>query len=162
MRTDERGVGTGETADTDATIEKLNKLLRGELSAVETYEQAIDKIAGSEEDVNATTLEECKRSHEERAEMLRQQVLRLGGEPSESSGPWGGFARLVEGGARVLGVKPAIAALEEGEDHGKRLYADVADDVAPSTREFIRASLLPEQERTHAALSALKHRLRGH
>lgn len=144
------------TGDVEKTIDALNKLLRGELSAIETYEQALGRLGGSE---LARELEECKRSHEERAEMLRQQVVRLGGEPSESSGAWGGFARLVEGGAKVFGDKAAIAALEEGEDHGLRLYRDEMDDLEASARDLVARSLLPEQERTHRAMSTLKHRL---
>lgn len=140
----------------DAVTDILNKFLRGELSAVETYRQALERLGTS---ACATDLTENLRSHEQRVEMLRNQVVRLGARPSEGSGPWGSFAKLIEGGAKLLGEKAAIAALEEGEDHGLKLYRDRSDleklDLA--TRDFVERSLLPEQERTHRTTSALKH-----
>jgi hypothetical protein len=146
----------GGAVDRDTITGILNKFLRGELSAVETYRQALERLDTS---TCATDLAENKRSHEQRVEMLRNQVVRLGGNPSEGSGPWGSFAKLVEGGAKLFGEKAAISALEEGEDHGLKLYRDRSDleklDLA--TRDFVERSLLPEQERTHRTASALKH-----
>ncbi len=153
MRT-ESNVRSGGV-DAETTIDTLKKFLRGELSAVETYGQALGKLARTEV---APQLEECKRSHEQRAEMLRQQVVRLGGEIPQSSGPWGAFAKLVEGGAKILGERAAIAALEEGEDHGLRLYRDNLSKLDARACAVVDQSLLPEQERTHRVMSALKHR----
>jgi hypothetical protein len=152
----ESDVTKGGAVDADAVTDILNKFLRGELSAVETYRQALERLATS---TCAAELGENKRSHEQRVEMLRNQVARMGGKPSESSGPWGGFARLVEGGAKIFGEKAAIAALEEGEDHGLKLYRNRSDieKLDLSTRDFVERSLLPEQERTHRTASALKH-----
>jgi rubrerythrin len=152
----ENDVTKGGAVDADAVTGILNKFLRGELSAVETYRQAIERLAASP---FAADLIENKRSHEQRVEMLRTQVVRLGGQCSEDSGAWGSFAKLVEGGAKVFGEKAAIAALEEGEDHGLKLYRSNSDiaklDLA--TRDFVERSLLPEQERTHRTTSRIKH-----
>jgi hypothetical protein len=145
-------LGTSNSSQTD----QLNSFLRGEISAVETYRQAIDKLSSS---VNVLTLRECMRSHENRVALLTQEVSRLGGEPSTSSGPWGAFAKLIEGGAKVFGEKAAIAALEEGEDHGRNDYRRDLDKLSTGVRQFVQAHLLPEQERTHRALSNLKHSL---
>ena len=76
--------------------------------------------------------------------------------PSSFLFRWGGFAKLVEGGAKLFGKSAATAALEEGEDHGKRLYSDNVDELSPEVRNFIRSQIMPEQQRTHDALSALK------
>jgi hypothetical protein len=145
---------TGKNTSNDAMIDSFNKLLRGELSAVETYGQALERLRDS---AFVAELAECRRSHEERVELLRQQVIRLGGKPSDSSGPWGGFAKLVEGSAKLFGEKSALAALEEGEDHGLRLYRDEIGKLDVVTRDIVERSLLPAQERTHGVLSALKH-----
>jgi hypothetical protein len=145
---------TGGTVDNDTAVGTLNKLLRGELSAVETYGQALERLRDSS---FVAELAECRRSHEERVELLRQQVVRLGGKPSPGSGPWGGFAKLVEGGAKLFGEKAALSALEEGEDHGLRLYRNEANDLDPLSRDIVERSLLPAQERTHQVLSTLKH-----
>ena len=135
-------------------VETLNDLLRGEISAVETYRQAIDRLSASP---NRVELEQCKRSHELRVNQLREQVVRLGGQPAQGSGAWGTFAKLVEGSAKLFGEKAAIAALEEGEDHGLKLYRDDMAKLDAVTRVLVERDLLPEQERTHSALSALKH-----
>jgi len=152
----ESDVSRSGAVDADAVTGILNKFLRGELSAVETYRQALERLGTS---TCATDLMENNRSHEQRVEMLRNQIVRLGGIPSDDSGPWGSFAKLVEGGAKLFGEKAAIAALEEGEDHGLKLYRNNSDveklDLA--TRDFVERSLLPEQERTHRTASRLKH-----
>lgn len=137
----------------ETIINTLNGFLRGEISAVETYSQAIEKLRSSSA---AIELEQCRRSHEERVEKLRRQITQLGGEPSQESGPWGAFAKLFEGGAKVFGEKAAIAALEEGEDHGLRLYKGDLDKLDATTRAFVETDLLPAQERTHSFLSTLK------
>jgi hypothetical protein len=138
----------------DNDIDHLNSFLRGELSAVETYNQAIQKLAG--EPAVVTSLQQSRGSHMRRAEMLRSEIRRLGGEPADGSGLWGGFAKLVEGGAKVFGKKAAVAALEEGEDHGRDDYKRDLDDLSPQVRMFVQSQLVPEQQRTHDALSQLK------
>lgn len=140
-------------ATTNANVDQLNSFLRGEISAVETYRQAIDKLNGSS---NAAMLETWKRSHESRVALLRDRITSLGGTPADGSGPWGAFAKLIEGGAAVLGEKVAISALEEGEDHGLHDYqADIAK-VDDATRAFLTEKILPEQQKTHNGLRDLK------
>src|SRR5438067_12012282 len=95
------------------TIDKLNTLLRGEISAVETYRQAVEKI---DEPGLQERLKDIQGDHGRRAQRLRQRIEQLGGSPAESSGPWGTFAKMVEGTATITGDKNAIGALEEGED----------------------------------------------
>jgi demethoxyubiquinone hydroxylase (CLK1/Coq7/Cat5 family) len=136
------------------SVDTLNELLRGEISAVETYRQALEKLANSP---SRAELEDCQRSHEMRVQKLREQVVQLGGRPDETSGAWGTFARLIAGGAKAFGEKAAIAALEEGEDHGLRLYKGDIDKLDPASRALVEQDVLPAQERTHRSLSTLKH-----
>ncbi len=140
----------------NTTVDKLNSFLRGEISAVETYRQALEKLNDKPE---AATLSDCMRSHESRVQLLRQEIRRRGGDPAEGSGPWGAFAKLVEGGARVLGEKAAIAALEEGEDHGRDDYQRDVKALDSEARSFVEQNIVPEQVRTHRALSQLKKQL---
>ena len=144
-------MNTENTAD--RSIKKLNGLLRGEISAVESYRQAMDRIVDGQARVQ---LEECARSHRERVQALRDEISRMGGTPSKDSGPWGAFAKLVEGAAKPFGDKAAIAALEEGEDHGLADYRREIPDLDTESRRLVENRLLPEQERTHRALSSLK------
>ncbi len=144
---------------TKSSVDQLNSFLRGELSAVETYRMALDKLdAGSPARIE---VESAMQSHQQRVTLLKDAVIQLGGKPAESSGPWGAFAKAVEGAARVFGDKAAIAALEEGEDHGLKDYKNGIDDkdLDAQARTIVSGQLLPEQQRTHARLSALKKQL---
>ena len=89
-------------------IEQLNNLLEGEISAVETYTQCIDELDDAS---MVAQLHHLKRSHEERRGALQRRIEMLGGQPAQSSGAWGSFAKLVEGGATTLGTKAAVSAL---------------------------------------------------
>lgn len=140
-----------QTQNTSVSV--LNSLLRGEISAVETYRQALEKVEAAPV---RSQLQDCMQSHARRVDVLRQQIQSLGGEPSEGSGVWGAFAKAVEGGAKAFGEKAAIAALEEGEDHGRKEYREELDKLDDMTRAFVQSRLVPEQERTHNALSQLK------
>jgi uncharacterized protein (TIGR02284 family) len=141
-----------ETQTNETDVKRLNSLLRGELSAVETYDQCIEKI---DDGPITQQLQTLKSSHSMRVQKLASRIRQLGGTPDQSSGAWGSFAKLVEGGAKVFGEKAAIAALEEGEDHGNEEYEEI-EDLTPGTRQFVEAELVPEQQRTHDVLSQLK------
>jgi uncharacterized protein (TIGR02284 family) len=144
---------------TKTNIDELNKLLRGELSAVETYQMALDKLDPAS--TARTELSSCMASHQQRVMMLRDAIVALGGTPVSSSGPWGAFAKAVEGTAKVFGDKAAIAALEEGEDHGLKDYKRELDDtdLDPQARRIVADQLLPAQQQTHFQLSSLKKRM---
>jgi uncharacterized protein (TIGR02284 family) len=155
--TEERIMAIGQSYETKANekiIDTLNSYLRGELSAVETYRQALVKI---EDEFLRASLHELSQSHQHRVSVLRSRIAQLGGDAAQSSGMWGGFAKLVEGGAKTFGIKAALAALEEGEDHGMRMYRDDTDDLDASLQALVLNELLPEQQRSHDQMSNLKH-----
>jgi demethoxyubiquinone hydroxylase (CLK1/Coq7/Cat5 family) len=137
-------------------VDALNSFLRGEISAVETYRQAIGSIS---DDGLRSQLEACQRDHEERVAAIRERIEKLGGKPAEGSGPWGLFAKAVQGGAALIGEKAAIQVLEEGEDHGLADYQRDVAQVHGEARRFVRMELLPKQKRTHERLSKLKRTL---
>ncbi len=147
---------TNQHIEGSSPADQLNSFLRGEIAAVQTYRQAIEKLRDS---AHVLTLRDCMRSHEQRVTALTLEIRRLGGEPAAGSGAWSTFAKLVEGGAKAFGEKAAIAALEEGEDHGRNDYRRDIDKLSVDARRFVQANLLTEQERTHRALSNLKHSL---
>jgi len=140
-------------------VEQLNSFLRGEIAAVETYRQAIDKVTDASVRLQ---LEHCRRSHQQRADLLKDRILRVGGAPADGSGVWGAFAKLVEGGAMVFGDKAAIDVLEQGEDHGLKDYRSHLDGLESDERFFVEQELLPGQEQTHSAMSTLKHEAQVH
>lgn len=139
------------------TIDQLNAFLRGEISAVETHKQAIDKLGKSQ---HVATLRDNLASHEARVTKLRDEIKKYGGTPSEGSGIWGTFAKMVEGGAAAFGEKAAIAALEEGEDHGRDDYKAALDKATPPLRETVQW-LFDQQLKSHDVISNLKRRMRA-
>ncbi len=137
-------------------VEHLNSFLRGEISAVETYRQALGHVS---DDRLRAALEDCRKDHEQRVQSLREHIEKLGGTPADGSGVWGVFAKVVQAGADTLGEKAAIQALEEGEDHGLNDYQRDLKDVHGEARRLVRMELLPAQKRTHERLSRLKRTL---
>jgi uncharacterized protein (TIGR02284 family) len=138
------------------SVDQLNSFLRGEISAVETYRQALDSLDKS---AYRPQLTECKQSHEQRVALLTQQIRGLGGEPADSSGAWGAFVKLIEGGAAAMGDKAAIAVLEEGEDHGNADYSRDLEKLDPGVRAMVVQQIVPMQRQTHAKMSGLKKQL---
>lgn len=131
---------------TPESLEKLSECLRGEISAVQTYELALHNLEVTE---IAGALRQLRDSHDRRVALIRDRIRAWGAVPKDTSGVWGAFARLIQRGADLFGDRAAISALEEGEDHGLKLYTEDLDDVDLDTREFIRHELLPDQRRTH-------------
>ncbi len=136
-------------------INHLNSFLRGELAAVETYRMALEKLDAASG--GYTDVVNCLRSHERRGNLLRNAIVQAGGAPASGAGAWGMFAKAVEGSARVFGNDAAIAALEEGEDHGLADYKRDLKDLDVAARSLIETEILPEQVATHRAMSVLKH-----
>ncbi len=132
--------------------EKLNNLLKGELSAVETYDMALERVTDPEATI---VLSNCRNCHADRVEKLTQVVTSLGAEPTTESGAWGAFAKLVEAGAVVLGEIPAVGALKEGEDQGLDTYRHVLAHTDEVSGQFVASDLLPAQELTQRAITAL-------
>lgn len=137
-------------------IEQLNSFLKGELSAVETYRQCIEKM----DDASVVLqLQKLQASHAQRVFLLTEKIRALGGMPAGDSGVWGSFAKLVEGGSKLFGKAAAISTLEEGEDHGKKDYLKDVGELSPTVRSFVENQIIPEQLRTHDALSSLQERV---
>lgn len=140
----------------EQTVDVLNSFLRGEISAVETYRQAIEKV---EQPNVKVQLQDCMQSHAQRVTILSDQIRTLGGAPSTSSGIWGTFAKVIEGGAKTFGERAAVAALEEGEDHGRNDYKRDISKLDTSARQLVESRIVPEQLRTHDKMSSLKKAL---
>lgn len=130
-------------------IEQLSSFCRGEMSAVESYERAI-KV--TQEGWVLLQLRENLASHDERVRLLRQRILDLGGDPPESSGPWGAFAAAIEGMAAVIGEQAALSILEEGERHGLADYRSDLENLDRESQHLIVTQIIPQQIKTHMSL----------
>lgn len=149
-------MATAQDANTK-NIDQLNSFLRGEMSAVETYRIALEKLDASSTYRNQ--LETCRASHLARVTKLQEKIRQLGGKPSDTAGAWGAMVGAIETSAAMLGDKVAVAALEEGEDHGLRDYRIDLDSLSGETRQLVMTELIPKQAETHRMLSDLKLRL---
>lgn len=140
---------------TDTRTDTCNALLRGELSAIETYTQAIEKFADTSVD---SPLGRIRTDHEASAASLRELIGECGGDYATSSGPWGSFATAVEGVATLFGESPALTILQQGEEHGISEYEDALadDDLDMSVKQLIREELLPAQRAHLVALERCK------
>ncbi len=134
---------TTTTSTTD--VNALNALLRGEMSAIETYRQALEK-AGTEP--GAQDLHRFAKDHRDAADQLWRHVEQHGGKPSEGSGAWGSWAKTVEGTAKLFGNAAALKALKEGEEHGLKDYQSALDnkDMAPECLTLIRGLIAKQSE----------------
>lgn len=128
----------------ETITDTCNALLRGELSAIETYNQVIEKFGP---DAGESTLEGIRADHVANAESLRGLVGECGEKPATSSGPWGSFATTVEGVATLFGESPALMVLQQGEEHGIRQYEKALDDdeLSETVKDLIRDTFLPMQ-----------------
>lgn len=135
-----------QTTTTETTA--LNSLLRGEMSAIETYRQALEQLADSDEP-GVADLRALQRDHRDAADALWHHIEQHGDRPSEGSGPWGTFAKAVEGTARLFGNKAALKALKEGEEHGVKDYQDALENKElPADCQTLLRGLL-EKQRGH-------------
>lgn len=140
----------------EACTKVCNALLRGEISAMETYDQALEKFSTETE---SSVLREIKEDHARAAKALRENIIEMGGSPSDDSGAWGEFAKGVQGSAKLFGEQAAIAALEAGEKYGLKQYEDALkdDDVLPDCKSMIREQLIPRQRQHIAVLERLEN-----
>ena len=129
-----------------SAIATLNRLLRGELAAVQTYALALEKVG---EEPGAPALRAAMREHVEAVDALRDSIRSLGGEPTAGAGAWGVWTRFVGSASRLLGDNAAVKALREGEVLGLKDYEDALAEptLDPSSRALIGERLMPRLQR---------------
>ena len=75
--------------------------------------------------------------HKAAASSLQAQIRELEGTSAENSGAWGTWAKMVQGGANLLGKEAVLKALQVGEKNGEEDY-----------EEALRITELPADIRT--------------
>ena len=122
----------------------LSTLVKGELAAVQTYKQALEKVAGRES--VGTELRRLETDHEEALSVLQGHMTSVNAEVPTDAGLWGEWSKAVEGTAKMFGDKAAIKALKEGEEHGVHIYEDALRNqtLDAQIRGIIRSKLLPK------------------
>jgi len=126
----------------ECDIDALNSMLRGEMAAVETYTQAVGKF----DDLTVIAdLQKIRDEHSKAVRELRDLVIRFGGHPAESTGPWGAFTTAVTTTAKAIGPATVLAALIQGEEYGISEYESALENehIPPDCQRAIRTDLLP-------------------
>lgn len=153
--TEVKKVRTGMTTEKlEVKSHTLNKLIRGELAAVESYDTALKKIENSDEKMKLQTI---RNTHQDAADKLKVFVAQKEKKEVKDSGIWGDVTKTYEGGASLLGNKTAVKALSQGEEHGlKEFRTALKDEKLPrEIRQMIETQLIPNQERNLKTLKSL-------
>ena len=129
--------------------ESLNKLLRGEIAAVESYDQALERF---DDTTLASDLVRIRNEHRKAVQELTACVDDKGTMPETTSGGWGQIVKAVETTALLLGTTTAIKALKKGEAFGIKEYEKAihGPNLDSECKSLIRNKLLPRQ-RTHVS-----------
>jgi hypothetical protein len=144
-----------DTTDPDVLrLDLLADFCKEELAAVQTYERALT-LAPLQK--HSDVLGRCHGSHARRVHQLQQRIAAHGGRAPESAGVWSSLVTVLETAAATISENLAILLLEEAEDRGVRRYRERLDELDAGSREFMLEWIVPAQNMTHAAMSALKH-----
>lgn len=138
----------GPESETDA----LNSLVGAEISAVETYNHALQRVKDSE---ILPIIEECRNSHALNIERLRRRIAALGGSPVESGGIISGIAQFAEDGASLFGDEASVAVLVGVENYLMKQYQAHMYSLDLESWAVLQEDLLPAQERTNQTANLL-------
>jgi len=129
-------------------VKTIEKLLKEELSAMETYQQALDKFKVTGGQFMTNSLTPIMGAHRVAVSSLEALITKLGGTPQKGTGVWGSWAKLVLEGASLLGKQSTVKVLLEGEKIGEGDYQEALKDVTLSSelRTLIETKLLPAQQ----------------
>jgi hypothetical protein len=130
----------------------MNRLLRHELTAIETYQCVIDTFDGQ----LATQLKPLLEGHQRRAAYINDYLLALGKKRNHKVGFWGVLMSMTDSSGTLLDLQTVLAALSEMEGHGVSDYRRELCHLDDLTRVQVEAELLPGQERAVAALATAK------
>lgn len=132
----------------------IDEILRGEISAVEAYEQVMDKV---KEDPELYRLRQFKLNHENAVQFWKKQARISGKIPAKKSSVWGSVVEAFVGISKLIGEDVALLALRKGEEHGLSLYDEMlkSNELSAFQKDEIRKVFLPRQQRHIESISAL-------
>jgi hypothetical protein len=127
-------------------MKQVEELIRGEISAIESFDVVMKKLDDAQEKQHLSTIRE---DHVNALNTLKRYSGNEFKAGVQDSGPWGSFTKSFAGGASLFGDKAALRALKIGEEHGRSEYKELLNDksIDQSLREVITTELLPAQER---------------
>jgi hypothetical protein len=131
----------------EPVVNRLHRLQRSEIAAVEAYEHAV-ALAGN--GPGSSDLKMICASHQETAEALTRHVEFQGGDADPEVIGWNRFAIQAVRNANLKDNLSALEVLREGEQRAIELFEEaLTDDVLPEEcTVLIEATILP-QSRLH-------------
>lgn len=135
-------------------MKEVSELIRGEMSAVESFDVVLKKIDNAKD---KEALRAIREDHVQAVERLKKYAdvgSDYDPEDVETSGAWGNFAEAFAGGASFFGDKAAIKALKVGEEHGVSQYRELLKnkEISADVRRVVETELLPRQEKHLATI----------
>lgn len=139
----------------DPAVSEIATYLRGEISAIEAYEQVMESMA---HDPDATRLRDFIDDHVDAVAYWKTRLSHQGMAAEESSGPWGTAVVAFVGAAKLMGNHAALAALKQGEEHGLAVYEEAlgSEQITETQKAFVRDVLIPHQRRHVHTLEEFK------
>lgn len=149
------GTGVFVESNVPGWVEDASRLLRGEIAAIEAYDQVMEKFRS---DPVAKRLQTFRNEHDRAAKFWRDEILARGLAPDEDSGPWGQVVFAVIGAAKLFGESSALQALKSGENHGLSEYRALLkrEGVPERIKRKLREDFIPLQERHIASLEVIQ------
>jgi hypothetical protein len=146
----------GRAADQSPDVERLKDFCKEELAAAQTYEKALSlPILQRHGDV----LRRCYASHQNRVAELGKRIVDAGGEAPTSPGVWGALLPTLATAAAAVSEGLAISLLAEAEQRALRRYREPTGELDPGLRAFLAERIVPAEDASCTAISALKRSL---
>ncbi len=136
----------GETPRAKILNEDIDEILRGEISAVEAYEQVIEQLS---EDPELFRLTEMKVDHENAVNYWKKESRDSGRIPESDSSLWGNVVEAFVGTSKIIGDEAALIALKKGEEHGLSNYRKMlnSEKLKKAEKEKIENMFIPNQKK---------------
>jgi hypothetical protein len=129
-------------------MDSLMSQYRGELSAIEAYDRALQKFAGQNEEAELVRLRE---DHVSAVNRLGAIIRQHGGLEPESSGAWGSLATGLERLASIVNDEVPLRVLHRGEVHGYEGYAKLLGDPLLASDVVQELQILLDHSQNHLA-----------
>lgn len=140
---------TGESIDNDLFSTSynpdINEIIRGEISAVEAYEQVLEQITHAPEEIK---LKGFYNEHKESVEFWKDQLKGEHLITEESSGIWGLVVEAYVAASTVIGDKATLTAIKQGEEHGFATYVKMLESNILNNfqKKIISDKFIPRQK----------------
>lgn len=134
------------------SIDTLNELLKGELMAMDIYQETEDMQG----DVQVMEmLKQFAKDHQEHAQLLADRIKELGGTPIEDTGMAGTMAGMSSKINALRGPSHLLEQVYAGEDKGVHAYEDRIDELDPESQAIVRKIM----SKDHDHLKLFKERM---